>query len=116
MLGPEFTLVGTVRDPDGTPTGSIAGLVVREHGLLVVVDAKDAFGRVSTERFSIPGREGEPARVVQVVDGPGGAPRLWTDTDVPGTNGLTELPIWDRGRACWVNPLRPGGPPLAGPS
>ena len=113
----EFIVTGTIREPDGRVGGAIVGLVIREKGLLIILTTKDVAARLRTERFWALTGEGRGKQPVTV--GPGsdsdGQPVPWCESEPPGRNGLADLPIWDRGRACWVNPLRPGGPPLSGP-
>jgi len=105
-------VIGTTRAPDGRASGEIDGLVLRERGMLVIIDSEEAVRRAIAGRLaaSIPGAS-FPV-VVVALDAPG-------DRRVLGTEGaggdLQLLPIWDRTRVCWVNPLRPGGARLAGP-
>jgi len=105
-------VVGTTRHPDGRASGEIDGLVLREHGMLVIIDNAEALRRAGAGRLvvSIPGAD-SPVLMV-TVDAPDGRQGLGTD-QLEGD--LQLLPIWDRSRACWVNPLRPGGPRLASP-
>jgi hypothetical protein len=105
-------VVGTTRSPDGRASGAIDGLVLRDHGVLVVIDGEEALRRARAGRLaaSIPG-VASPVIVV-AVDAPGGRQLLGTDGQ---DRDLLLLPIWDRTRVCWVNPLRPGGARLAGP-
>lgn len=106
-------VVGTVRSPEGQVGGAIAGLVVREHGLLVVIDRLEA-SQLAGEGLLVtvvPGTAG--STLVEAVEVEGGERELRTEG--PGENRLLLLPIWDRRHAWWVNPLRPGRPHLEGP-
>jgi hypothetical protein len=105
-------VVGTTRCPEGRASGKIDGLVLREHGVLVVIDNEEALRRARDGRLaaSVPGAF-SPA-VIEAVDAPDGRQILRT---VGQEGGILLLPIWDRSRVCWVNPLRPGGARLAGP-
>jgi hypothetical protein len=108
-------VLGTVRSPDGRAKGDIDGLVVRESGLLVVITKDDAWRLASQGLLhaTIPGSA--TVAFIEAVGeaGPDAQLRL---PDDKGGDDLVYLPIWDRERACWVNPLRPDGPPLPGPS
>ena len=103
----------TVRSPDGRPSGSIVGLVVRESGLLIIIDTAESIRRAAEGglRTCVPGDATSIA--VRVVDGLDGARQLWAGTDPGDRNDLYLLPIWCGSNACWVNPLRPRGPRLA---
>jgi hypothetical protein len=105
-------VIGTTRCPDGRATGEIDGVVLREQGMLVIIDSAEALQRARAGRLvaSIPGAASPVVMVA--VDAPDGRQVLGTD----GPEGdLLLLPIWDRTRVCWVNPLRPGGARLASP-
>jgi hypothetical protein len=104
-------VVGTTRTPDGFSTGEVDGLVLREHGVLVVIDRDEALRRARAGRLTttLPAAL-SPAAIVAVL-APDGHQVLRLD----GEGDLNLLPIWDRDRACWVNPLRPGGARLASP-
>ncbi|HSB21385.1 MAG TPA: hypothetical protein VLD85_15355 [Anaeromyxobacteraceae bacterium] len=106
-------VVGTVRSPEGQVAGAIAGLVVREHGLLVVIDRLEASRLAGDGLLAtvIPGTS--CPTLVQAVEVAGGDRELRTEGS--GENHLLLLPIWDRRHAWWVNPLRPGRPHLGGP-
>jgi hypothetical protein len=108
-----FEAIGTTRHPDGAATGEIDGLVIRQKGLLVIIDCDEVMRRATQHVFTarIPGAP-DPAEI-EVVDTSQGRPHLRTKSS--GRDELRELPIWDRQRVCWVNPLRPGGPRLGSP-
>jgi hypothetical protein len=108
-----FEAVGTTRTPDGTRTGEIDGLVIKQNGLLVVIDCNEVRRRATQHVFAarIPGTP-DPAEI-EVSDTSDRPIRLRTKRSDEDELGL--LPIWDRQRACWVNPLRPGGPRLGSP-
>jgi hypothetical protein len=108
-------VLGTVRLPDGRARGRVDGLVVRENGLLVVITLDEAWLLASQGllRGTVPGSSGEAPLEATGQRGPEAGIRL---TAPDGRDDLLDLPIWDRERACWVNPLRPSGPTLYGPS
>jgi hypothetical protein len=108
-------VLGTVRRPDGRASGAVDGLVIREDGLLVVIGREEAWLLASKGQLqaTVPGAA--VASLVEASGQPGADARLRLP-DARGHDDLGYLPIWDRERACWVNPLRPDGPPLPGPS
>jgi hypothetical protein len=105
-------VVGTTRNPDGRASGEIDGLVLRENGVLVVIDHGEAVKRARAGRLaaSVPGSDSP--KVIVAVEAAGGRPLLRTEGP---EDEIRLLPIWDRTRVCWVNPLRPGGARLASP-
>ena len=106
--------IGTTRTPDGARTGEIDGLVIRQHGLLVIIDRDEVKRRAAQDVFAarIPGtREPAEIEVLHAHDR-----RILLRTNRSGRDELGILPIWDRQRACWVNPLGSGETgPLNGP-
>jgi hypothetical protein len=108
-------VLGTVRVPDGRAKGVVDGLVIRENGLLVVVSREEAWLMASRGQLqaTVPGSAS--SAMVEALGEPGPGARL-SLPDAEGRDDLPWLPIWDRERACWVNPLRPDGPSLPGPS
>jgi len=107
-------VIGTVRLPDGRVSGSLDGLVTRERGLLVVITMERAWSMASSGQLqAVPLGSKTPALLEAIGQrGEGGTLRL---LDAQGADDIPNLPIWDRERACWVNPFRPDGPPLPGP-
>lgn len=105
-------VIGTTRRPDGRASGEIDGLVLRENGVLVIIDHAEALrrGRAGRLTASIPGTS-SPV-IIEVVDAREGGQALRAEGKA---DGMLLLPIWDRTRVCWVNPLRPGGARLATP-
>lgn len=105
-------VIGTTRRPDGRASGEIDGLVLRENGVLVIIDHAEALRRARAGRLSatIPGSS-LPV-TVEAVDSREGCQVLRTEGP---KDDMLLLPIWDRTRVCWVNPLRPGGARLATP-
>jgi hypothetical protein len=81
--------------------------------LLVIIDCDEVMRRATQHVFTarIPGTAGTAE--IEVVDTCLRRPHLRTKRS--GRDELRELPIWDRQRVCWVNPLRPGGPRLGSP-
>ena len=110
-------VVATVRIPDGHAHGQVDGLVLREDGLLVVIDRTEVKRRAAAGCLPparVPGAH-QPVEI-EPHDGPNGELQLRLKTgQAAGDDASLALPIWDRERACWVNPLRPGTPGLAGP-
>ncbi len=108
-------VVGTVRHPDGRPTGQVAGLVLREAGLLIVVDLAQATARARTGGLAVRAPGAAALLPVASVDPTDGRLLLAAGSPDATANLELELPIWDRDRACWVNPLRLGGAKLGAP-
>lgn len=108
-----FEAIGTTRTPDGAATGEIDGLVIRQNGLLVIIDCDEVKRRAAQHVFTVRSHGKSDPTEIEVVDTSHSRPHLRTKPS--GRDELRVLPIWDRQRVCWVNPLRPGGPRLGSP-
>jgi len=109
------SVLGTVRRPDGRTQGALDGLVVRDSGLLLVITLERALELAHDGLLQATAPGARVPALVEAVGGRGEGAQLRLP-DANGQDDLPYLPIWDRERACWVNPFRPDGPPLPGPS
>ena len=104
-------VIGTVRKPDGQPSGDIEGLVIKQqsHGGGWLIISNDEAIKMAKHQLlwcKSPYGSVPPSAWIEPIDrdGDGYYDYVRTVPDATQQNNLLALPIWDRVRSRWVEP------------